>query len=142
MRTRFFLELDYLLLFCTLSLITIGVLFIYSSGMSNDGLLFSNEYIKQIVWASSGLILALAIAVFNYRRLYDFSIYLYLGAILLLLFTFILGQMFHGSRWIRIGGFNIQASEIAKIATILFLAGIWTVPGGIKTVLSVLLFQG
>ena len=122
MKNRFFLQLDYLLIFCAICLIIIGILFIYSSGISSDGILYSNEYLKQIVWASSGLILAIVIAMFNYRRIYDLSIYLYLGTILLLLFTFIWGQMFHGSRWIRIGVVSIQASEFAKITTILFLA--------------------
>ena len=122
MKNRFFLELDYLLLFSTICLITVGILFIYSSGVTSDGVHFSNEYIKQIVWASLGWVLAVLIAMFNYKRIYDFTVYFYLGTILLLVFTFFWGQLFDGSRWIRIGIISIQASEFAKITTILFLA--------------------
>jgi rod shape determining protein RodA len=37
-------------------------------------------------------------------------------------FTFIFGRVIHGSRWLRIGSFGFQASEFAKITTIIFLA--------------------
>jgi len=114
---RNILKIDFLLLFASLALVTVGVLFIYSSGLNTDRVLVSNEYIRQIVWASAGLILALALALLNYRRMYDFSVYLYLGTILLLIVT-----LFFRSRWLRIGPVGLQVSEFAKITTIVLLA--------------------
>jgi rod shape determining protein RodA len=122
MRIRDFLELDFLLLFAALVLMVFGVLFIYSSGIASDGTLISNEYRRQIIWAAAGLVIALAIAMFNYRRIYDLSLYLYLGTLILLLYIFVLGRVAQGSRWLRIGSFAFQVSEFAKITTILFLA--------------------
>ena len=122
MRIRDFLEIDFILLFSSLVLVVFGILFIYSSGITSEGLLISNEYIRQIVWAAVGFILALAISMFNYRRIYDLSFYFYLGTLVLLLFTFLFGRVLYGSRWLRIGSFGIQASEFAKISTIIFLA--------------------
>ena len=122
MRVGDFLEIDFLLLFAALVLIVLGVLFIYSSGITSEGILISNEYQKQIVWAAAGLIMALTISVLNYRRIYDLTAYFYLGTLFLLLVTFIFGRVVHGTRWLRIGSFGIQASEFSKISTILFLA--------------------
>jgi rod shape determining protein RodA len=72
-----------------------------------------------------GLIAALVIAMVDYRRMYDFSTYLYLGTIALLLYTCFFGRLVNGARaWIGVGGgaFGIQPSEFAKITTIIFLA--------------------
>ena len=122
MRIRDFLEIDFILLFSAIVLMLIGILFIYSSGVTSEGVLISNEYRRQIIWASAGVALALVIAIFNFRRIYDFSFYLYLGTLALLLYTSIFGQVAYGTRWLRLGSFGIQASEFAKITTILFLA--------------------
>ena len=122
MRIRDFLEIDFFLLFAALMLEVFGILFIYSSGVTSEGALISTEYRRQLLWAALGLVFALAITMLNYRRIYDLSVYLYLGTIILLLYTLIYGRVVHGTRWLRIGSLGIQASEFAKITTILFLA--------------------
>ncbi|MDR3130976.1 MAG: rod shape-determining protein RodA [Treponema sp.] len=123
MRARDFLEIDYPLLFAVITLSVLGIFFIYSAGISSSGISTSSEYIKQIVWASAGLVLILVLAMINYRRLYDISIYLYLGTLGLLAFTCIFGRQVNGARaWLGIGSFGIQPSEFAKITTILLLA--------------------
>ena len=122
MRIRDLLEIDFILLFAALVLIVFGILFIYSSGITSEGILISTEYSRQIVWGSVGLVIALVLAFINFRRIYDLSIYLYLGTIMVLLYTCIFGRVVHGTRWLRLGSFGIQASEFAKITTIIFLA--------------------
>ena len=122
MRIRDFLEIDFILLFASLVLMVIGILFVYSSGVTSEGVLISGEYRRQIVWCAIGFLIALVIAIFNYRRIYDLSVYLYIGTLLLLLYTSIFGRVVHGTRWLRLGSFGIQASEFAKITTILFLS--------------------
>jgi rod shape determining protein RodA len=122
MRLRNFLEIDFILFFCALVLVIVGILFIYSSGITSEGLLISSEYQRQIIWAIAGFIIALVFSTLNYRRIYDLSVYFYLGTLALLLFTFIFGRVIYGSRWLRIGSFGIQASEFTKVTTILFLA--------------------
>jgi rod shape determining protein RodA len=123
MRLRDFLEMDFFLLFAVLLLSVFGILFIYSSGVTSAGVLVSTEYMRQIIWAIGGLILALALALINYRRFYDLSLYLYLGTLALLIYTCLFGRLVNGARaWLGIGSFGIQPSEFAKITTILFLA--------------------
>lgn len=123
MRIRDILEIDFLILFAAIALSVFGVLFIYSSGITFTGTLVSNEYVRQIVWASAGIVVALALALFDYKKLRNFSPYLYLGTLALLLYTCLFGHTVNGARaWLGFGAFGIQPSEFAKITTILFLA--------------------
>jgi rod shape determining protein RodA len=123
MKMRNFLEIDFPLIFSALILSVFGILFIYSSGVTSTGLVVSNEYLRQILWSAAGLVIALVIAMIDYRRLYDLSAYLYFGSLLLLLYTCFFGRLVNGARaWIGVGAFGIQPSEFAKITTIMFLA--------------------
>jgi len=122
MKLKDILEIDFFILLPVLVLMIFGVLFIYSSGITSSGAMVSTEYIRQIIWASIGLIIALVLSFVNYRRFYDIALYLYLVTLLPLLYTSVFGQAVHGTRWLRIGNFGFQASEFAKIAAIVFLA--------------------
>ena len=123
MRLRDYLEIDFSLFFSAVILMVFGVLFIYSSGVTSNGEVVSDEYQRQIVWGVAGIIIALVVAMINSRQIYDFSIYLYFGTLLLLVYTALFGRVVSGARsWIGVGGFGIQPSEFSKITTILFLA--------------------
>jgi rod shape determining protein RodA len=91
--------------------------------MTSAGVLVSNEYIRQIVWGISGVILVLILVLVDYRRIRDLSLWFYLGTLALLVYTCFFGRLVNGARaWIGIGTFGIQPSEFAKITTIIFLA--------------------
>jgi len=122
MKPKDILEIDFFMLMPVIALMVLGIMFIYSSGISSSTALASTEYIRQIIWASIGLIIALALALVNYRRSYDVALYLYLIILVPLLYTCISGRVVHGTRWLRFGIFGIQVSEFAKISTIIFLA--------------------
>ena len=66
---------DFILLGATLVLIVIGTLFIYSSGMSFTGIQLSSEFIKQMIWAGSGLLLMIGAILIDYHRLRSISMY-------------------------------------------------------------------
>ena len=113
---------DVLLLVSTLALIGIGIAFIYSSGVTSTGESFSNEYVRQIIWAGTGLVLLVAASFVDYGRFRGLSPYLYAGVILVLILTIAFGRVVNGARsWIGIGEIGVQPSEFAKILTI-FLA--------------------
>ncbi|MDR1566806.1 MAG: rod shape-determining protein RodA [Treponema sp.] len=123
MRIRNFLEIDFFLFFAALILTVFGVLFIYSSGVTSAGVLVSSEYLRQIVWGISGVIIALVLVLVDYRRIRDLSVWLYMGTLALLVYTCFFGRLVNGARaWIGIGAFGIQPSEFAKITTIIVLA--------------------
>ncbi|MDR0554962.1 MAG: rod shape-determining protein RodA [Treponema sp.] len=123
MKARDFLEIDYLLLLAAIVLSIIGILFIYSSGISSTGEQISSEYVRQIIWAAAGLVIALVLAMLDYKKLYELSLYLYLATLALLVYTYFFGRVVNGSRsWLGIGVVGIQPAEFAKITTIFFLA--------------------
>jgi rod shape determining protein RodA len=123
MRLKDITEIDFPLLIATIVLTVFGILFIYSSGITSTGELVSDEYIKQIVWGSIGIVIALFLALIDYRRIYHIAHYLYLGMLVLLIYTCVAGRYVSGARaWIGLGSFGIQPSEFAKITTIVFLA--------------------
>jgi rod shape determining protein RodA len=122
MSFRDILKIDYLLLLPVMVLLVLGILFIYSSGITSSGVQLSDEYIRQIIWASVGVVLALVLALVNYRWFYNISIYVYLISLLPLIYTLFFGRIVNNARWLRIGSFGIQASEFVKISVIILLA--------------------
>ena len=114
---------DYILLLCVLILVILGIAFIYSSGVNSEGVLVTNEYIKQIIWASIGLVFLIFFAFFDYRKFEKGIIYFYFGLLAVLLYTRFFGRYVNGARsWIGIGEFGIQPSEFGKIIYTVMLA--------------------
>lgn len=122
-KVKTILGFDILLLASTISLIIIGIFFIFSSGVNSTGQLVSYEYIKQIIWASLGIFVLLFFAFFDYSRFEDWGLQIYLFFMFLLIITLLIGQVVNGARsWLGIWEFGVQPSEFTKIAVILFLA--------------------
>lgn len=123
MNIRKLTNFDYLLFLAVVSLSFIGILFIYSSGVNSTGESVSKEFLKQILWTISGIIILFAVSLYDYRRLKDRTFLIYMIGILLLLYTRIFGESRNNARsWIGIGSLGIQPSEFIKIIFILFLA--------------------
>lgn len=123
MKEKILKTFDFVILFCVIVLVSTGIVFIYSSGINSDGVLVTNEHIKQIVWAGIGLVCLIIVALIDYRRLERISPWLYAGLLLLLVYTRIFGRYVNGAKsWIGIGEFGVQPSEFGKIVFILFLA--------------------
>lgn len=117
------LSFDVILLVATMALIGIGIAFIYSSGVTSDGQIFSREFVRQIVWAATGLGLLIAVSLVDYERLRGLAPYLYGAGILLLTATLFFGRVVNGARsWLGIGEFGVQPSEFVKVITILLVA--------------------
>ncbi|MBN1523723.1 MAG: rod shape-determining protein RodA [Spirochaetales bacterium] len=115
-------SIDLAIVIATLVLMLVGILFILSSNTDADGHMRDDEFIKQIIWAIFGIPILFFFAFFNYQRLRDISLILYIVFILLLVITAVIGKKVNNARsWIGIGGFGIQASEFAKLSTILLL---------------------
>ncbi len=120
---RIFEVFDYVLLVCVLILVSLGISFIYSSGVDSDGILVTNEYIKQIIWASIGLVFLIFFAFIDYKKFEKYIGWIYLGLVLVLIYTKFFGRYVNGARsWIGLGEFGIQPSEFGKIIYILMLA--------------------
>ncbi len=91
------------------------------------------SYPGQFFFLGLGLIAFLATTNFDIRILRTFAPSLYIVSLILLLITAIFGALSHGAvRWINIGLFTLQPSEVAKPALILFLAWILSQDNGQK----------
>ncbi|NLD49179.1 MAG: rod shape-determining protein RodA [Clostridiaceae bacterium] len=122
-KIKIFALFDYILLSASVLLIILGIFFIYSSGVNSDNILVNNEYIKQIIWAATSLIIMFFAALFDYRKIKRWLKWIFPGLLAMLLFTRFFGRYVNGARsWIGIGALGIQPSEFGKTVFILFLA--------------------
>lgn len=117
-----FLHLDWALLLAATSLSIIGLLSIYSIGISRDVPdLF--QFQKQVLACVIGMVIVFGFAFFDYRQLRAFVLPLYGVGAALLVAVLIFGTTIHGTRgWFVIGRLSFQPVEIAKILLALFLA--------------------
>jgi rod shape determining protein RodA len=110
-------ESDWPLAAAALGLMIIGAAFIFSATGSQS------IYLHQVLWCVLGLVAAGAACYFEYGTLARWSAVFYWGTMLMLLAVYAIGAVHHGGkRWIGMGQFNLQPSEFAKIAFILWLA--------------------
>ncbi len=121
MDTRLFRNFDITLLLITLAIIGFGCAMIYSA--SQGGRLAVGYVEKQIVFALVGIALAIVVASIDHVHLARYSGKLYAICLGLLLAVNFLGNSSKGAqRWISIGGFQFQPSELAKFIMIIALA--------------------
>ena len=107
----------------------IGIVNLYSAGSSLGGS-GTPFYLKQIYWLLIGLIIALGVSSFDYRHLEHYGFLLYGINLALLVLTLVIGRTTMGAtRWINLGFFNLQPSEIMKLVIILTLARFFTEKG-------------
>ncbi len=100
-------------------LCAIGVFFQYSA----SGGYFDNLAVYQNSLMMIFLPISISIAFVNIEFVYKSSVYIYIVSILLLIWVHFYGSNQLGAtRWIRIYKFNLQPSELSKIATILMLS--------------------
>lgn len=109
---------DWLLSIQILALGAISLLAIYSINRP----LFFSQLISWVI----GFSILLFIAQIDYRYFSKSSIIIYIAALVLLIFVLFYGEAVRGSiRWIDLGFFRFQPSEIAKVASILTLANFY-----------------
>src|SRR3972149_1107279 len=98
----------------------IGVMTIYSATYNTAGETTNPLYLKQIGWIIFGILFLFLGASIDYQNIAKYAYYLYAISLLLLLLVAIIGSSgFGAQRWLSIGGFRFQPSELAKLATVL-----------------------
>lgn len=123
MKPKFLEAFDWPLVLCAAALSTAGVLFIYSSGVNSQGVLVTNEWVKQVIWAGCGFAIMAAAALYDYKKTERFAQTLYIVFIAVLAYTLFFGRRVNGARsWIGAGEFGIQPSELGKIIFIMYMA--------------------
>lgn len=116
---RLLTHFDWLTLGVTAGLVFIGFLSVYSATHIHMPGLYQKE-IYWIIIGGSFLLITLAI---DYAFLERFAFVIYGASIVLLILVFIIGSTMGGARrWISLGFFMLQPSELSKLALIIILA--------------------
>ena len=118
------LRIDPLLLLAVVALIGLSC-FVVGTATKDDIPGQPSYYLtRQIVFACVGMTLLLVISQFDYSRLREWRIGIYAFLIGSILMTFAFGAAAKGStRWIELGFFQYQSSEMGKLLLIVALAG-------------------
>jgi cell division protein FtsW len=116
----------HLVVLVTLGLVAFGLVMVYSAS-SARGLLAAHDpayYLKrQALYALVGVVLLAVLARVDYRRLRSFGGPLLLTSAVLLVAVLVVGTTVNGARrWIPVGSFGFQPSELAKLALAVWLA--------------------
>lgn len=112
---RLFRYFDWLGFLLILALSSIGLLFVYSATYQPDKPLLPFFH-KQLFGVVSGIAIFLIISCIDYRKLQRWGYFLYFFTLALLIFTLIKGSIGLGAqRWINVGFFKFQPSELAKL---------------------------
>lgn len=119
---RLISHFDWILVLPILALLGIGVLAVYSATY-DVGKGISPWAIRQISWAALALIAMGGAFAVDHRRLERWAYPIYGVSIVLLFLVPVFGSFGGGARrWIDLGVFSIQPSELAKVALLLVLA--------------------
>lgn len=114
-------QFDWTLFVTVAAIAVLGVINLYSAtsalGVQGD------LYIQQIYWLTLGSCAAVLVVAVDYRHYERHGWVAYGVGIVLLVLVFLLGRSVRGAvRWIPIGGFSLQPSELMKIFLIIALA--------------------
>jgi cell division protein FtsW len=135
------------LFFLSIILCFIGLLFIFEASSVRSFQQYGDSlyYLKlQLVWIILGIGMMIFFSFFDYHRLYFFSFMLMFVNIILLFLVLIpgIGQSAGGARrWLSLGIFNLQPTEMAKLSTIIYLSS-WFLYRERKRFFSFLLLLG
>lgn len=113
---------DWTLVGSVILLSIIGIVNIYSASHNiNTGESLA-LYQKQIMWVILGTLLMFIASFINYQYLGDYSLYIYLGGIFLLVLTLLIADPINNARrWLNFGFFHLQTSELIKLAFIVIM---------------------
>lgn len=119
---------DFLLLVAVVILAVIGTVFIYSASNYSALATYGDAFYfvkKQVIGILLGICAMIFTCILDYEKLKKITIPLTVITIVLLVLVFIPGigvENYGARRWIGLGAFTLQPSEIAKFSLILFSA--------------------
>ncbi len=111
-------------------LLIIGIVSIYSASSTKigDDFLFTNYYVKQIIWIIISMIVFFLLLKAPNAAI-EISIFpLYFFTLLLLVLVLFLPEIKGSHRWINLGSIHFQPSELAKLMTIMVISRLISKP--------------
>ncbi len=87
--------------------------------------IYSNLYIKQIMWYILGILFLFTITKFSNEKIYRYAEIIYIISIISLILVLFIGSEYNNTKgWIEIGNLSFQPSEFTKISIILLISKI------------------
>jgi rod shape determining protein RodA len=121
---RLVYNVDWVLLGSTLALAFIGVAMIYSATHSGK---LADHYLKQLAFIALGMLALVVTALVDYRRLADRAMLFYGASVVALVYVLQFAPVRAGTqRWIVVAGFQLQPSELVKLAAAIFVAKVFS----------------
>lgn len=123
-------RLDITFLSFVLILLTIGLVMLFSASYAYSYAYYSNSYkfiSRQLIFAIAGVVIMLGVSKINYHHLKRFAWLIFIVSIVMLIILLALPPMVKGmdvKRWLAIGSFSFQPSEVAKFALILLFSSL------------------
>ena len=118
---------DYTLLFIILFLVCFGLVMIYSTSSYTANIKLGKPayyLMRQGVFGAGGIVAMLLVSKIDYHRLFRYRKPFLFVCLVLLLVVLFQGEIKGASRWISLGPISFQPSEIAKMAIIIYMAGV------------------
>jgi rod shape determining protein RodA len=122
-KSRFWKNFDWILFGIAMLLVVFGLIIIYSTSFKAAFHVAPADVRNQVLFAVVSLVALFVVAKTDYRMWGKLTTWMYLGSIALLVIVSITGKTALGAtRWINLGFFQLQPSEICKMVLIIVLA--------------------
>ncbi len=119
MRKRFLSDFHFSLFCVVIFLCIVGLFNLYSATYQKS----SSQYLTQMYWMIFGLGIAFILVFLDYRIFERLALPMYIVTIVCLAAVLVIGPKIYGARrWLDLGFFRFQPSELMKISLILMLA--------------------
>lgn len=122
-------KIDRPLLVILLILVTFGLIMVASAGVAYSRTRFGDSYFffkRQLFYGIiPGLAVLFVAQKINYKFWKEISLPLFVASIMLLILVFVPGfesRIYGASRWLQLGTFSFQPSEMLKLSIIIYLA--------------------
>ncbi len=120
MQKKMFKNFEWGILICTIILLAIGLVALFSATQNSD----YEEFKKQIMWIGISIPVIVVVILVDYEILAKISPVIY-GLSLISLVAVLFTEPINGATsWFNIGPFSFQPAEFAKIAVVLFMANV------------------
>lgn len=120
---------DKIFFYVVLALLVFGLIMIASAGISYSRTRFGDAYFffkRQLLWGVlPGLVIFYITQKINYHFWKKISFPLFAASVVFLILVFVPGfgsKIYGVSRWVQLGGFSFQPSEMLKFSLIIYLA--------------------
>ncbi len=106
-------------------LVVFGLIMVFSASYPSANYRYGNGLYfieKQAIWAVLGAIAMIFTIKFDYKNYKKYAFHIAVGTLILLVLVLFSRPLNGARRWLGVGSFTIQPSEIAKISVIIYFA--------------------